>query len=123
MAEITARWWSCLPRTANTNCGAVRYSEMLPLLRSIDGLRSGAFDVLDRVDFSSAVDSESPNSARVTFFDHLRLGSEVHRYTCQQVLTTNENGRIKRIMHVDLAGEEARLEAFFEKCGAKRPRG
>jgi hypothetical protein len=81
-----------------------------------------AFDVLDRIDFSSTIDFESPNTAKVTFFDYLRLGSEVHRHTCQQILTTNENSQIKRIVHVDLPGEKARLEAFFEECGIKRPR-
>jgi hypothetical protein len=81
-----------------------------------------AFDVFDRVEFSSIVNVESQTSARVTFFDELFLGSQTHRYMCQQILTAHDNGRIERILHVDLAGEEAALEAFFTKCGVKRPR-
>jgi hypothetical protein len=80
-----------------------------------------AFDVFDRIEFSSNVNLESQDSARVTFFDELHLGSHVHRYKCQQILTTLEDGRIKRIQHVDLAGEEAALEAFFTECGVNRP--
>ena len=80
-----------------------------------------AFDVFDRIEFSSNVNLESQDSARVTFFDELHLGSHDHRYKCQQILTMLEDGRINRIRHVDVAGEKVALEAFFAECGVNRP--
>jgi hypothetical protein len=81
-----------------------------------------AFDALDRIEFASQLAIESPNSARITFIDRLYSGDAVHEYRCQQVVTVDDSGQIIHIRHVDLDGQAAALDAFFEKCGIVRPR-
>ena len=79
------------------------------------------FKVFDRIEFESEVVAESKDSARVTFTDHLYCKGEVHHHKCQQIVSVDESKRISHIVHVDLDGKGAALDAFFEKCGVARP--
>lgn len=78
------------------------------------------FRVFDRIEFESNVNSESRDSARVTFTDRLHVKGEVHQHKCQQIVTVDEYDRINRIMHIDLNGEGAALDAFCQKRGVAR---
>jgi hypothetical protein len=80
-----------------------------------------AFDVLDRIQFTSHVEAESHKSARITFTDRLFFGGSVHEYRCQQLVTVGDSGRIIHIRHVDLDGQTAALDTFFRECGIARP--
>lgn len=42
-------------------------------------------------------------------------------HKCQQVVFVDDSGNICRIVHIDLAGEGAALDAFFTRYGVVRP--
>ena len=90
----------------------------------IEAYRDGtewAFEAIDQIDFESEVVAESDASAQVTFIDHLRTGERTHDFRCQQIVVSDSQGKIARIVHVDLDGERAALREFFAKCGVVPP--
>jgi hypothetical protein len=90
----------------------------------IEAYRAGtewAFAAFDQIDFESDLVAESDTSARVTFTDHLRSGERTHVFRCQQIVEWNSQGKIARIVHVDLPGEQTALREFFAKCGVVPP--
>jgi hypothetical protein len=66
----------------------------------------------DAVQYSSEVRELSLRDARICFTDHLRVGTHLHNFHCEQSIRLGQDGLISEIKHQELPGERQRLADF-----------
>lgn len=93
-------------------------------LRGIDAIiasyrqaTESAHAAFDEVTYDSKVREVSELSATIRYTDCLRKGTHRLEHTCDQKVYIDGEGRVVRIVHVDLDGESERLRAFLELTG------
>lgn len=90
------------------------------ILASYADASTWAAQVFDEVRFESEVGAAEGDSVTVTYTDHLAKGGRRLAHRSRQRLTVNDEGRIARIVHEDMAGEREALDEFFAACGVVR---
>ncbi|MCH7493152.1 nuclear transport factor 2 family protein [bacterium] len=78
---------------------------------------AGRASALEGVRYESHVEAAADGAATVRFLDHLSHGGQSHTHSCLQRLTFAADGGIVRIVHIELPGESAALQAFFARAG------
>lgn len=91
------------------------------ILASYAGTSTWVTQMFDEVRYESAVEPPSGDTAAVLYTDYLmKVPGKWHRHRCRQHLTVGESGRVERIVHEDLPGEQESLDRYFEECGIER---
>jgi hypothetical protein len=81
-----------------------------------DNYESGS-KTLDEILFTSEVEPIEPgNSYRLKYLDRIRKGESWFEHRCEQHISF-ENGKITKILHIDLPGEPEKLKLWREKMG------
>jgi len=93
------------------------------ILASYAGTATWVEKVFDEVRYESVVEEPvEGDTARVLYTDYLmKVPGQWHRHRCRQHLTVGAEGRVVKIVHEDLPGENESLERYFEACGIVRP--
>ena len=65
----------------------------------------------------SRIESLNANEFEVYFSDYLKHRGIEHRYHCKQRIRINDALLVDQIVHFELPGERAALEAFYAKVG------
>jgi hypothetical protein len=76
--------------------------------------------VLDAVAYESDVTSNADGSFTVLYTDRITYHGDAHEYRSRQHLRFSDAGQVIRIVHEELPGERAALNAFFARHGVKR---
>jgi len=84
--------------------------------RNVAGWMKASFD---KVSYRSSV-RLGAKGAVVTFVDDVERSGLPHVYTCEQELSFDAEGRIRRIVNVELPGEREAADAFLHKVGVER---
>lgn len=71
-----------------------------------------AHERFDAIAYTSSVSAVEADSVLVAYADHLICGDQQHTFRCQQRLWLDDLGRIWRIEHLDLPGEQERMARF-----------
>jgi hypothetical protein len=87
------------------------------ILASYRAATDSAHAAFDEVTYDSKVREVSDLSATIRYTDCLRKGSHRLEHVCDQKVYIDGEGRVVRIVHVDLDGESERLRAFLELTG------
>jgi len=74
---------------------------------------------LDRVKYESHVRIDGV-LAVITFIDHLTHAGQSQTYSCEQVLSLDSGGTIRRIEHRELPGQREAADRFLEQVGISR---
>lgn len=90
-----------------TICGAAT------IIASYRASHERAVATLDRIVYRSSFEVIAPGTVRVRFEDHIEVGTRTHRYRCEQDMTVGRSKRVERIVHRELEGERAALDAFL----------
>ena len=85
----------------------------LAILESYRASSSWARSHIENVRYESTFRASSATSAVITFIDHLEHAGRVHRYSCEQEIFIDQEGRIRQIVHRDLDGERERLDRLL----------
>lgn len=72
-----------------------------------------AVSTLDGIVYRSSLEAIAPGTVRVRFEDIIEVGGRTHRYRCVQEMSVGRSKRVERIVHGELEGERAALEAFL----------
>jgi hypothetical protein len=75
----------------------------------------------ESVSYESKVEALGPARAAITFRDVLDHQGHHLDFRCQQILTTDDEGRVVQIEHIDFPGEPEKVVAFNAACGVKKP--
>lgn len=75
---------------------------------------------VDKVSYRHSVRPGAEGKAIVTFVDDVTRSRLRHVYSCEQELSFDAEGRIRRIVHVDLPGERDAADPFLRKVGVQR---
>ncbi len=75
---------------------------------------------LDLVRYESAVEPADGSDVGVRFTDRVEHRGRPHVHQCRQVFTVGADGRVTRIVHQELPGESAAMQAFLDACGLER---
>ena len=132
--EAAARRWAStldnddfseLPRLMSPTCVYLSPGGQIdgpaPITESYRSNSEWAHETFDRIVWDSSVEVDSDDSALVTFTDRTDHAGHQHVYRCQQRVWFDEDGLIRRILHIDLEGETEALDAFFATVGVTRP--
>ena len=87
------------------------------ILASYRTSTESAHAAFDEVTYDSNVQDVSDLSATIRYTDCLRKGAHRLEHVCEQKVYIDAEGRIVRIVHVDLDGEADRLRAFLDLTG------
>ncbi len=93
------------------------------ILASYADASTWAAHAFDEVRYESEIGEADGDSVTVTYTDHLAKGGRRHTHRCRQRLTLNDEGRVSRIVHEEIAGEREALDAFFRATGVERRPG
>ena len=91
---------------------------ILASYRMIDAWAKRSFD---SVRYESRVEAMGDGRARIHFRDLMDHAGHHLDFRCQQLVTTDEAGRIRHLEHVDLPGESEKADAFNRACVVVRP--
>jgi hypothetical protein len=75
---------------------------------------------LEEVHYQSLIENCTDQQATILFIDRLKKGASQHEYRCKQQIFVSPAGKIYRIEQVEIEGQKARLDQFFESCGGSR---
>jgi hypothetical protein len=100
--------------------GAGRTVGRGPIIDSYHENARWAERVLDEINYESDVRLLPDGRAEITYSDHIYHGGQRHSYRCCQILSFDEDGLIREIEHVELAGQREALDAFLDRCGVDR---
>jgi hypothetical protein len=114
-----ARW---LASDATYEIGGRTLVGSVAILASYADASTWAARVFDEVRYESEIGEAEVDRVAVTYTDHLAKGERRHTHRCRQHLTVNDEGRVSRIVHEEIAGEREKLDAFFAACGVERGR-
>lgn len=74
-------------------------------------------ELFDAIAYESDVERATESQAVITFVDRIRHGAYELVHTCEQHVTLDDEGLIKKIEHRDLPGEQEALDAFYRVTG------
>jgi hypothetical protein len=72
------------------------------------------------VTYESSVRAVNESSAVIVFVDHLEDSGLRHSYRCEQSIEIRADGRIARIVHIEMPGEREAADAFLRRIGVSR---
>jgi hypothetical protein len=72
------------------------------------------------VTYESSVRVVNDENALVTFIDHLEDSGSTHSYCCEQSLTIGPDGKICRIVHLEIPGQREAVDSFLLQIGVLR---
>lgn len=73
-----------------------------------------AIATLDRIEYRSSYEVLAPGIVRVRFEDRIELRGRKHRFHCEQDMSVGRSKLVERIVHRELDGERAALDAFLD---------
>lgn len=82
------------------------------IIASYRGNGDSANTDFDEVEYESSITAQSPRVAIIDFVDRLRRGKSSLTFQCRQIVEVDDEGRIRRIEHLDLPGQREALAAF-----------
>jgi len=91
----------------------ITHSGVAAIVASYRASHERAVATLDRIVYRSSFEAIAPGIVRVSFEDHIEVGELRHRYRCEQEMTVGRSRRVERIVHRELEGERAALDAFL----------
>ncbi|KAA3608623.1 MAG: hypothetical protein DWQ01_10995 [Planctomycetota bacterium] len=74
----------------------------------------------DSVRYESRIESCSEHEALISFRDVIEHGEHRLDFRCQQRIEVGNDGRILRILHIDLEGEPEKAAQFNWACGVRK---
>ena len=75
---------------------------------------------IDSVTYESSVRVENNENALVTFVDHLEHSGSRHSYCCGQSIVMGPDGKICRIVHIEIPGQREAVDSFLLQIGVLR---
>ena len=69
------------------------------------------------VTYESTVRIVNEASAVVTFVDHLEDSGLRHSYRCEQSIEIRADGKVSRIVHIEIPGEREAVDAYLRQFG------
>jgi hypothetical protein len=92
------------------------------IMASYASAAAWVWKTFDDVRYESAVEHVEDRTAELRFTDYFaKAPARWHRHRCRQAVTLDLAGAIVRIVHHEVEGERARLDAYFRACGIERP--
>ncbi|MEM6993338.1 MAG: GNAT family N-acetyltransferase [Myxococcota bacterium] len=120
----TGRWatlHALLAPTCHYDCRGsqtVGRDDIVDSYRSMDDWVRRNFD---NIRYDSSVETVAPDTALVTFRDHMESGTHTLDFRCQQRVRVGESDLVEHIVQIDLPGERAKADRFNAACGVTRP--
>lgn len=108
---------ACLAPDCEYHIRGMVHAGPAAILASYRAAGEGAAARFDSVRYESSVRPAPDGGAVIGFVDHLERRGERHTHRCEQRLSFDASGRIRRIEHVDLPGEREALAAFLAGAG------
>jgi len=87
------------------------------IMASYRGNAESAVSRFDRIEYESSVEPLDETSARITYFDRITHKGKSHEFSCRQVVTVGDDGKIVRIVHEEIPGKREALNAFYVEVG------
>ena len=91
--------------------------QIIAAYRKVAAWMSASFD---KVSYRNSVRPGAGGDFIVTFVDDVEHSDLRHVYTCEQVLSFDAEGRIRRIVNVELPGQREAADAFLRRVGIER---
>jgi hypothetical protein len=66
----------------------------------------------EKIEYQSAVETNDPSEALITFIDRVTLGGARHQFRCQQRIRINAAGLVAEIRHEEIPGKRENLQQF-----------
>jgi hypothetical protein len=76
---------------------------------------------ISSVAYESSVRVASEDFAIVTFVDHLQDSGLRHSYSCEQSLSIRADGKIRRIVHLEIPDQREAADSFLRQIGVSPP--